>query len=175
MSSSPPAEAPRPISDRAREWCFCLYCAHLVNGKPAEALLNDARAVFVISDEAWNDPTNRSLYVPDPRLGRIAYTVWARIEASVIATLSAMIESRDRLEGAIRQASTRWRVERIVIVDRALLTLGAFELIERQARPAKRVINRTVELAKRFGSVDSRRFVNGILDQIRKDHSIEGD
>jgi transcription antitermination protein NusB len=56
---------------------------------------------------------------------------------------------------------------RIDPVDRAILRLGTYELI-RTETPRKAVINEAIELAKRFGTSDSGRFVNGILDKVSK-------
>ncbi len=58
--------------------------------------------------------------------------------------------------------------ERIDPVDRAILRLAACELLTRPDISAKIVINEAIDLAKKFGSTDSGRFVNGVLDQIRK-------
>ncbi len=69
------------------------------------------------------------------------------------ATLSAVVEN--------------FAPERIDPVDRAILRLGTYELIH-AAAPPKVVINEAIELAKRFGTTDSRRFVNGVLDKIAK-------
>ena len=74
---------------------------------------------------------------------------------------------RDALDAAIQNISNRWRLSRMALVDRNLLRLGAFELTTLKADvPRKVAINEAVELAKRFGSAESRAFVNGILDRV---------
>ena len=71
------------------------------------------------------------------------------------------------LDEAIQGISSRWRLARMALVDRNLLRLGAFELTMLQDEvPRKVAINEAVELAKRFGSAESRAFVNGILDRV---------
>ena len=71
------------------------------------------------------------------------------------------------LDAAIQAISNRWRLARMALVDRNLLRLGAFELIHlKDEVPRKVALNEAVELAKRFGSAESRAFVNGILDRI---------
>ena len=76
-------------------------------------------------------------------------------------------KDRAALDAAIQDISNRWRLERMALVDRNLLRLGAFELISlKDDVPRKVAINEAVELAKRFGSAESRAFVNGILDRV---------
>lgn len=78
-------------------------------------------------------------------------------------------EIRPQLDKRIEASSTNWRVSRMSIVDRNILRLGTFELVHCQDIPANVSINEAVELAKRFGTKDSRGFVNGILDRIARD------
>jgi transcription antitermination protein NusB len=178
MPSSPPSEGAagsRPLPTRVREWVFKLYYAHLFTAKPAAGLTFDARVAFVLSDEEWANAALLSPYVDDPRAGRIPLEVWRELAEPVREVLEGLVEERLAVEGVIARSSPRWRVERMPRVDRALLSVGTYELLWRHAAPAKRVINRTVELAKLYGESESRRFVNGILDQIRRDHAIAPD
>jgi len=81
-------------------------------------------------------------------------------------------ECRTELDAGIEESSTNWRVVRMSIVDRNILRLGAFELQHCDDIPANVSINEAVELAKRFGTKDSRGFVNGILDRIARDRDM---
>jgi transcription antitermination protein NusB len=72
------------------------------------------------------------------------------------------------LDGAIAEAATHWRIDRIATVDRTILRLGAYELLAEEATPAAVILDEAVELAKRFGEADSPSFVNGVLDAIRR-------
>jgi N utilization substance protein B len=72
------------------------------------------------------------------------------------------------LDGAIAEAATHWRIDRIAPVDRTILRLGAYELLAEEATPAAVILDEAVELAKRFGEADSSSFVNGVLDAIRR-------
>jgi transcription antitermination protein NusB len=72
------------------------------------------------------------------------------------------------LDAGIAEAATHWRLDRIAPVDRTILRLGAYELEVETETPAAVVIDEAVELAKRFGEVDSPAFVNGVLDAIRR-------
>ena len=70
------------------------------------------------------------------------------------------------LDEQIQAASTNWRVSRMPIVDRNILRIGAMEILEHKDTPISVSINEGIELAKRFGTADSRAFINGILDRI---------
>ena len=78
-------------------------------------------------------------------------------------------EMREELDARIEKVSTNWRIARMSIVDRNILRLGAFELTRCVDIPANVSINEAVELAKRYGTAESRGFVNGILDRIARD------
>ena len=71
----------------------------------------------------------------------------------------------DRL---LAKYATNWALARMAVVDRNILRMGTFELLFDNETPPKVVINEAVELAKRFGTADSGKFVNGVLDSIHK-------
>jgi transcription antitermination protein NusB len=73
------------------------------------------------------------------------------------------------LDARITQASTNWRLERMARVDRNLLRLGAWELLNRSDVPRAVVLDEAVELAKRYGTEESGAFVNGVLDRLADD------
>ncbi len=73
----------------------------------------------------------------------------------------------EQLDALIAACAAHWRLDRIAPVDRTILRLGAFELIDGQT-PAAVVLDEAVELAKRFGETDSPAFVNGVLDAVRQ-------
>lgn len=71
---------------------------------------------------------------------------------------------RERIDEVLAQASPRWRLERMALVDRNVLRLCVHELLFDLDTPARVVIDEGVEIAKRFGAEESARFVNGVLD-----------
>ncbi len=71
-----------------------------------------------------------------------------------------------KIDDCIRKASANWRLERMPRVDRNVVRIGAFELIERPGTPRAVAIDEAVELAKHFGGDDSARFVNGVLERV---------
>jgi N utilization substance protein B len=81
----------------------------------------------------------------------------------------------DDLDRAIEQHARHWRVERLAVVDRIILRLAIWELRHEADTPAAVVINEALELARRFSSDESVRFVNGVLDAAhRSDQAAAG-
>ncbi|GIU93439.1 MAG: hypothetical protein KatS3mg011_2345 [Acidimicrobiia bacterium] len=74
-----------------------------------------------------------------------------------------MLQHLQELDEAIDQASEHWRLERMPVVDRAILRLGLFELRYRPDTPTAVIIAEAVDLAKRFSTERSGAFVNGVL------------
>lgn len=75
-------------------------------------------------------------------------------------------EHLDALDELLGRYARGWEVNRMPAVDRALLRLGAFELVHRPDVPPNVVINEAVDLAKQYSTDDSGRFVNGVLARI---------
>ena len=73
----------------------------------------------------------------------------------------------------IAETTERWRPERMAIIDRLILRMGACELLQQPAPPPAVVINECLELARTFSTEDSVKFINGMLDGIRKKLSLE--
>ena len=78
------------------------------------------------------------------------------------------VERRDELDARIAAVAEHWDVSRMAIVDRAILRVGAYQLLYRGDVPPKVVINEAIRLAKKYGSAESGAFVNGILDKLMK-------
>lgn len=73
-----------------------------------------------------------------------------------------------RIDPLIAEAARNWRLERLAVLDRLVLRLATYELLERRDVPPAAVINEALELARAFSGPDAVRFVNGVLDAIRK-------
>ena len=84
-----------------------------------------------------------------------------------------VLENRQELDRRIVEVTNNWKLDRIAAVDRAILRLGLYELLEMDEVPPKVVINESVELAKKFSTAKSGSFVNGVLDRIYQDLSAE--
>ena len=77
-----------------------------------------------------------------------------------------VMDARDDIDARIEGASEHWRVPRMPVVDRNILRLGTWELLQRPDIPTSVTINEAIELAKRLGGAESRAVVNGLLDRI---------
>ncbi len=75
-------------------------------------------------------------------------------------------EHREAIDAMITEAAENWRLDRMAAIDRNILRLGAFEMLFDEGVPAKVAINEALELAKRYSTAQSSRFVNGILDRV---------
>lgn len=107
------------------------------------------------------------------RLEKIATQVWddlsvspeeRRIAGALVRTLAA---SGAEIDGELGEITTNWRLERLGAIERCVLRLGAAELLN-GGTPARVVIQEGVRLAERFGSAQSARFVNGVLDALAR-------
>ena len=78
-------------------------------------------------------------------------------------------EHRDEVDEMLRKYSEHWALERMPLVDRAILRIGCYELGWERELPTGVVISEAVELAKQYSTKDSGRFVNGMLGRIAED------
>lgn len=97
--------------------------------------------------------------------GRVRPAV--REAAEALAT--AVLEVRQELDRHIVAYTSNYQIGRIGVVDRNILRLALFEMFHRDDVPPVVAINEAIEIAKRFGSEDSGRFVNGVLDRATRD------
>lgn len=82
--------------------------------------------------------------------------------------VDAVLARKEAIDAALAGVVDHYAPERIDPVDRAILRLATHEILH-AGTPVKAVINEAIELAKRFGTSDSSRFVNGVLDRIARD------
>ncbi|MFN8036015.1 MAG: transcription antitermination factor NusB [Acidimicrobiia bacterium] len=78
-------------------------------------------------------------------------------------------ERREELDALIRKYSEHWALERMPLVDRAILRIGTYELGWEPALSTGVIISEAVEVAKQYSTKDSGRFVNGLLARIAED------
>lgn len=73
-----------------------------------------------------------------------------------------------KIDDLIGGASINWKINRMSYVDRNILRIAVFEFIERDDIPPMVSMNEAIELGKRFGTSESGKFINGILDKIAR-------
>jgi transcription antitermination protein NusB len=132
-----------PSRRQAREAALqALYAIAVGHREPGDALTE------LVGD---GDETDYRAFVKDLVLGTLDHAP----EADVL--LGPLLEG--------------WTIERLPTIDRLLLEMGTFELRHRPQTPRAVVINEAVELAKKFSTEDSNRFVNGVLNAIAQEAS----
>jgi transcription antitermination protein NusB len=119
----------------------------------------------------------QALYAWDMRGGteleRVATQVWDDLaispeERRVAGPIVRYVANRQRdLDAELAEVTTNWRLERIGAVERCVLRMAAAELSIGET-PPRVVIQEAVTLAERFGSEQSARFVNGVLDALAR-------
>ena len=109
----------------------------------------------------------------DQPLERVAVQIWddlavppdeRKIAGFLVRTL---VEHGKEIDAELVEVTTNWRLERLGVIERCVLRLGAAELM-RAETPPRVVIQEGVKLAERYGSVQSAKFVNGILDGLAR-------
>lgn len=97
---------------------------------------------------------------------------WAQAPANVRRfagdLLEGVIGNLEGIDTELQQQTAHWRLERLAAVDRNILRLAFYELLFHSDTPPAVVIDEAIEIAKRFGSGESARFVNGVLDGFLK-------
>jgi len=83
---------------------------------------------------------------------------------------SGIISRREKLDAVLGTHTIGWRFERLGLIDRNILRLGAYELLYmRDEIPPEVAIDEAVELAKTYGTEKAQVFINGILDRLLKE------
>ena len=78
------------------------------------------------------------------------------------------IENISEIDEAVSKQAKNWKFDRIAKVDLAVLRLALYELLFRDDIPPIVSINEAIDLGKTFSNLESKRFINGILDEVKK-------
>ncbi|HEY5724334.1 MAG TPA: transcription antitermination factor NusB [Methylomirabilota bacterium] len=76
---------------------------------------------------------------------------------------------QQKIDEVIAQFAENWELDRMAVVDRNILREGVFELMWMMEIPPKVAINEALEVAKKFSTRESSRFINGLLDRVHKE------
>lgn len=90
-----------------------------------------------------------------------------KLQGFARALVSGVRTHQTRIDELISDAAENWRIDRMAAIDRNILRLGVFEMLYDPEVPPKVAINEALELAKRYSTAQSSRFVNGILDRLQ--------
>ncbi len=100
---------------------------------------------------------------------------WARhpVDKETQAFVSELVRGVTRryaeVDKLIAQYTEHWDIDRMAVVDRNILRLGVWELLDHPSVPPKVAINEAIEIAKKFGTRESGGFINGVLDRVHKE------
>ncbi len=156
------------------------------------SLIAEAELAFAAGDLPRAEAATAALLTLDPRSARgreyraaldrkgpmpLPLGADERDEYLACAATSDMLDLADQLtrgvmlsvseiDAHLSQASTNWRVPRMALVDRNILRLACHELLALPETPVKVILNEAIEIAKRFGTSESRAFINGVLDKL---------
>jgi N utilization substance protein B len=158
--------APRPTQKRDRPQAglrregreAAIQFLFLLDFHKDEAMAPDAN--FWKLRNGTEDPDELN---PMPSRSPIAPKARAFAEALV----QGVCAHRDEIDALITRFAKNYQLSRLAAVDRNILRLGVYEFLHNAEVPPVVAINEAIELAKQFGSEDSGRFVNGLLDRIR--------
>ena len=132
-----------------------LYQAEIRDQLPTEALSLQRR-------QSW------SVTLPDQD-GETQEPPTEETVAYATRLIEGVQEHAPEIDALIDKSAERWAIERMPVVDKNLLRIGAFELLWMPDVPTAVVINEAVELAKSLSTDESGRFVNGILGRIAQE------
>lgn len=85
-----------------------------------------------------------------------------------LALYDGVLQHQQEIDQKLSLAAENWRLPRMAVVDRNILRLGAYEILYTPETPPAVALDEAIELARRYGSADSPKFINGVLDQLRK-------
>jgi N utilization substance protein B len=74
---------------------------------------------------------------------------------------------KKEIDYLIKKFATNWEIKRMAVVDRNIIRLAAFEIIDTSDTPLKVIIDEAIEISKKYSTKNSSKFVNGILDKLK--------
>lgn len=83
--------------------------------------------------------------------------------------IDGIFENVEAIDALIVSAAKNWTLDRMAVVDRNIIRLGVYEMSYCDGIPPKVSINEAVEIAKEFADKDSTKFINGILDRVKRE------
>lgn len=160
----------------AREMAVQMLFQGDLGGSPLPQIFNTFDLSDYLAREAMADQARR-----EPGAVRDERAEFARQKQRVEeafeyakALVRGAFDNREEVDALIRSQADNWRIERMPAVDRNILRLAVYEMLYEKETPKLVVMDEAIELAKKFGSEQSGRFVNGLLDGLLKQHTFPG-
>lgn len=123
----------------------------------------ESQRAAAIAEEKGGATWGQRIELPPPSTDEAAVRLFAD------PLIRGAIEHREALDEQIKKHAKNWELHRIAAVDRSVLRLAIFEMLYRDDIPPIVSINEAVDIAKKFSTQDSGKFVNGILDKIKSE------
>ncbi len=121
----------------------------------------DTQRAAAIAEEKGPANWGQPVQLPPPTAAE------AEVRLFADPLIRGVVEHRDAIDAHIKKHAKNWDFHRIAAVDRNIMRLAIFEMLHREDIPPIVSINEAVDIAKKFSTQDSGKFVNGILDKIR--------
>jgi N utilization substance protein B len=121
----------------------------------------DSQRAAAIAEEKGAATWGETSQLPPPTADEAAVRLFAD------PLIRGTIEHRDEADSVIKKHAKNWELHRIAAVDRNILRLAIYEMYHREDIPPVVSINEAVDIAKKFSTQDSGKFVNGILDKVK--------
>lgn len=132
---------PATARHRAREVLFRMLYQSDVTGDPLPRVWDEHRAAEHLSED-------QELLVSD--------------------VVGALVGRAGEVDAELERAAEHWRLDRLAATDRSVLRAAVGEVLARPGTPVRVILDEAIELAKRYGSEESGRFVNGVLDRVAR-------
>jgi N utilization substance protein B len=121
----------------------------------------ESQRAAAIAEEKGGATWGQPVELPPPSTEEAAVRLFAD------PLIRGTLQHRDEADEVIRKHAKNWDLHRIAAVDRNILRLAIYEMLHRDDIPPVVSINEAVDIAKKFSTQDSGKFVNGILDKIK--------
>ncbi len=131
-------------------------------GAALEEFWTSQRAAAIAEEKGaatWGEPVE----IPPPTAEEAAVRLFAE------PLIRGALQNRDEADLVIKKHAKNWELHRIAAVDRNILRLAIYEMLHRDDIPPVVSINEAVDIAKKFSTQDSGKFVNGILDKVKSE------
>jgi N utilization substance protein B len=149
----------------ARERAVQFLFQHDMNPpEDLEAALNhfwDSQRAAAIAEEKGVATWGQPIALPPPTADEAAVRLFAE------PLIRGALDHRDEADALIKKHAQNWDLHRMAAVDRNVLRLAIYEMLYRDDIPPVVSINEAVDIAKKFSTQDSGKFVNGILDKVK--------
>ena len=149
----------------ARERAVQFLFQHDMNPpEDLEAALNhfwDSQRAAAIAEEKGMATWGQPIALPPPTAEEAAVRLFAE------PLIRGALDHRDEADALIKKHAQNWDLHRMAAVDRNVLRLAIYEMLHRDDIPPVVSINEAVDIAKKFSTQDSGKFVNGILDKVK--------